>query len=81
MGPLLFIVIVSAVPARAFACAGNRKFFIVGALPGIAEVMRHAKRKTLEMPVLWIVQHDQQGQAGDEADGDSKDTILQGLHP
>jgi len=81
MGLPLFIVIVSAVPARAFACAGNRKLFIVGALPGIAEVMRHAERKTLEMPLLRIVQHDQQGQEGDEADGNSKDTVLQRLHP
>ena len=81
MGPLLFIVIVSAVPAGAFARPRNRKLLIVRALPGIAEVMRHAKRKTLEMPLLRIVQHDQQGKEGDEADGDSKDTVLQRLHP
>jgi hypothetical protein len=81
MGPLLFIVIVSAVPARALARARNRKLFIVGSLQGIAEVMPHAERKTLEVSLLRIVQHDQQGKEGDEADGNSKDTILQRLHP
>jgi hypothetical protein len=44
-------------------------------------VMPHAERKTLEMPLLRFIQYDQQGKAGDEADGNSKDTVLQRLHP
>ena len=79
MGPLLFIVIVSAVPTRSLARPRNRKLFIYGPLMGIAEVMPHAQRKTLEMPVLRLFSHNQQGKEGDQADGDSKDTLLQRL--
>ncbi len=68
-------------PARAFERVRNRKVYIGRALSGIAEVMPHAERKTLEMPLLRIIQYDQQGKEGDKADGDSKDTILQGLYP
>jgi len=46
---------------------------------GIAEVICHAKRKTLEMPVLWIVSDHQQGQESNQTDGNKKDTLLQGL--
>jgi len=79
MGPLLFIVIVSAGPARALARARNRKLFIYGSLRGIAEVMLYAQRKTLEMPLLRVISDNQQGKESDKAEGDSNDTLLQRL--
>ena len=76
MGPLLFIVIVSAVPARAFARARNGNLYICRPLKGIAEVMLNAQRKTLEMPLLWLFSNHRQGKESDEADGDPQDSLL-----
>jgi len=79
MGLLLFIVIASAGPVRAFAGARNSNLYIYRPLTGIAEVMRYAQRKTLEVPVLRIVSDNKQRKAGDETDGNSNDTLLQRL--
>lgn len=79
MGLLLFIVIVSAGPVRVFTGVRNSNLYIYGPLKGIAEVMQHAQRKTLEVPVLRIVPDHEQRKAGHEADGNSNDTLLQRL--
>ena len=38
--------------------------------------MPNAQRKTLEMPLLWLVPHDQEGKEGHETNGDSNDMLL-----
>ena len=55
------------------------QIYIVRSLTGIAEVMRYAQRKALQVPVLQLNKYNEQGKEGNQADGDQEDTILQRL--
>ena len=55
MGLTLFIVIAFAGLVRALAGVRNSNLYIYRPLKGIAEVMKYAQRKTLEVSVLRIV--------------------------